>query len=216
MIPAVLECQLHTLLGTAHQDFVVSRQLQDLQRQNRIRVLQAPTTTTTFRVFLLTDHYIQGAQTAAINDNTTIDSATPFALQQWFVRHLCDWTTVVIAKTSIAESFQRDPLSKWNLPTLLDSLVHAKLLLPTRQHHNNQQDGYILWLPSWGTVLKAWNTACNQVLANLRRSYYKELSRASLNQPYSPIPTTLVIDWLVSTGQVQFIERPSGLFVKLI
>jgi hypothetical protein len=54
------------------------------------------------------------------------------------------------------------------------------------------------------------------MLAELKRSHYRERSMSSLQKvlQYTPIPVAVLVSGLVASDQVQRIKRPSGHFLK--
>jgi hypothetical protein len=106
----------------------------------------------------------------------------------------------------------------YTLPQVLQELQRIQVLLPC-----HSTDTYQLWLPEWGTVLAAWDRATTKLVQTLKRSASsstrrQERSEQSLLQqdPYSPIPRTLLIHWLTIQGRVQVVQRPYGKFVQLV
>jgi len=127
----------------------------------------------------------------------------------WFLRHLPDWSGRWITRQTIEQVHQNDPLLRPIEQTLKVLKDHGLIMLRVNV------DGFQLWLPDWGKVLLHWNKAESSLLAHIKRSYHKERSLQSCEQKYSPIPTALVISWLVFDGQIASLERPSGTFLKL-
>ena len=141
------------------------------------------------------------------------DYAIAVQSEEWLVKHLPDWTGDVITRDEMEASWKDDPMQegKVTLDGYLRSLCEKQFL-----RSSPKDQTYELWLPSWGMVLHAWDKAETNLLRNLQRSHYKERSLTSLQQKHSPIPTTLVVTHLESQGKVERVERPAGVFVKLV
>lgn len=127
--------------------------------------------------------------------------------QSWFVDHVGDYKSTRISKQFFQKYYHGNDIS-----SALKSLVQHEVILPI----SSEDDCYQLWLPKWPLVIKAFREASQKVMSCLKRSYQKERSLSALRQPYSPISTSLVVDWLVFNGHVAKVERPSGTFVKLV
>lgn len=199
---AVLECSLSARLDKDHSNTNFTAQLADLLHANQIRKLKSKT----LEVFMPVQDYIRGAECALLQADESLCS--------WFCRDvLATCTGDVISETQLQELYT----TAKHLPPLdqvIQTLLQSQVLLAVS--HTTRTCLYQLWLPSFGSVVQAFDAACHKILMALKRSRYKERSVSALQQPYSPIATTLVLDWLVSQGQVQRIERPSGCFVKLV
>jgi Serine-threonine protein kinase 19 len=204
-IYGVLECQVYSLLQDNHvEDTIVSGELQALTQSNMIRMLSS--TQKGLIVLLETVDYI-----TAIRDCFPLPSdALATTAVEWFIKHMRDWTGYRISISQLEESWAIDPIPNYTLDSTLQKLLHRQLLMAS-----HMSSYYQLWLPSWGTVLSAWETARKKLLLKLKRSAYKERSLQALDQEYSPIPTPVLIDWLVAKGQVEIVLRPAGKFVKL-
>jgi hypothetical protein len=92
---------------------------------------------------------------------------------------------------------------------VVDTLVQMQVLLPLG-------NAYTLWLPHWGLVLKALSKGQQTVIAQLKRSHYKELSKAQVERfHHTGLSGSFVLHTLVAHGLVELQERPSGTFVHL-
>ena len=206
VIRGVLELHLHRKMQNDNQgDTIVSRELAELLATNQIRKLSSPLSERhAVNVLVFTKDYERAAR------NTIHDKNSQRATD-WMMRQLPYLTGHRIAQADWQEQWRADPISGTSLEAVLDVLVRQQLLLlsPLEQ-------SYQLWLPTWGVlVLQAWETARKKALMNLKRSAYKERSLSAMQQKYSPIPTVLLLDWMESVGQVEWIDRPAGKFVRL-
>jgi len=202
-IRAILECQLYPMLQDNNGDAIVSQEIRQLLNDNVIRRLSATQQSNSLSVLVPTQQYVEAVQDARAQKSGRPD------ITDWFLRHLKDWTGKRIATAALEESYKKDPIHH-SLESILQALQNCQVLMPEHSHGS-----YQLWLPAWGTVLQAWEKARKNLLLQLKRSYQKERSVAAVNQPYSPIPTTLLIEWLIAQGDVQSKERPSGKFIQL-
>lgn len=212
---------------------IVSRELQELLQSNTLRKLSATTTTTatttsSLTVLIPTAQYIRACRDATLEAAANTDDAT--VAVDWFVHHLSDWTRTQISEAEFQQSYATDPIfsieaagrrQRWTLDRVLQTLLSVQLLMAS--YHNigataaTTTTMYQLWLPTWGMVLKAWEKCRSRLMQQLQRSAYKELSIHSLQQQqYSPIPTNIMVEWLVANNQVVVVQRPSGKFVKLL
>ena len=152
------------------------------------------------------------------------DEESPYSIAtQWLIQHLQGFSKSRISQSDFQKVYDEDPpfmapldtkqqpQRQLQLTELLDILQQLQVILPS--HHYNS---YQLWLPEWGTVLKAWQDAITKLLAQIKRSYYKERSVSSLQAPYSAIPTPVLVEWLLAQGIVEEIQRPSGKFLKIV
>ena len=214
-IYGVLPCQLYQALQStnAAADVVVSRELQTLLHTDKTLLQLTPAGKSdaddTLSVLLLTSDYSHAVQhismTAASNANSKV------ALD-WFLKHMKQFGASYLTLDMVAKVFANDPLAQHTTAqSVVDSLCHSQVLLACPATRR-----YQYWLPTWGLVVKAWNKARTNLLASLTRSHYKERQEQVLQQPHSPIPTKLVLDWLVSQGQVERLERASGNAIRLL
>jgi hypothetical protein len=224
---AVLECQVYACLQQQSSEL---QDLLDSQGLVRLRACSHPGMTDDILSVLLTaTDYERGVRDAyqrwLMQSQSPIDHMS--AIVDWFLRHVNDWSgRFTITEEDLQEAYERDPLAVLQKATnrgqsplqkqspplsqVIDSLQRLQVLLPSHHHA-----AYQLWLPEWGTVLKAWQKARTQLLAHIKRSYKGERSVASSMQQYSPIPTPLLIEWLKCQGIVLIVERPSGTFLRL-
>ena len=103
---------------------------------------------------------------------------------------------------------------------------------------DDDNEMYHLWLPQWGVVLKAWTTAQQQVLSQIKRSRggiigasssattsdgttkrrkSGEISEQNLlhTNRNANISTKFLLDDLLSQGVIRRIQRPFGTFIQL-
>jgi hypothetical protein len=218
-LKAVLECQVHNRL----RDSSTCSELQDLFDSKDINgsliQLRAPSqdgVEEVLSVLLATHDYIRGVRDAheryrvkKTTDSSVFNETTK--VLDWFVQHLRDWTGRYIREADVEESFRRDPLVGIRGPKrVMELLQIIQVVLPSHELH-----AYQLWLPEWGTVLKAWQDSRGKLLAKIKRSYYGEKSLQSLKQSTGPIPVELMIEWLKEVGVVHSVNRPSGIFIRL-
>jgi hypothetical protein len=219
---AVLECQVYACLQQQSSEL---QDLLDSQGLVRLRACSHPGMTDDILSVLLTaTDYERGVRDA--QQRWLLQSQSPIddhmsAVVDWFLRHVKDWSgRSNITEEALQEAYESDPLAVRKTATssgqspplsqVIDSLQRLQVLLPSHHHA-----AYQLWLPEWGTVLKAWQKSRTQLLAHIKRSYKEERSVVSSNQQYSPIPTPVLIEWLKCQGIVHTVERPSGTFLRL-
>ncbi|KAL7580228.1 hypothetical protein ACA910_012970 [Epithemia clementina (nom. ined.)] len=238
-ILAVLECQLY---GAGLIEAAVSSDLSYLLNNNHLLKLSSPKSRIAFAsksdfdipspsVILTRTDYCRGVQDAQGRHVTTADTSSPLpSIQQqqyavaWFLKNLEHWPGERIAVSDIekvwnhtqqAENAAGNCTAKEtsrNLEDILRHLVKIKVLLPC-----HSEESYQLWLPSWPLVLQAWGTSCTSLIAQLKRSQYKERSLSALGKNRSsPIPMALIVDFLTSMGKTVVVEKPAGQFLKLI
>ena len=204
----VLERSLYQKLqqDATKGDTVVSHELAELLTTNQIRKLSSPAREANpLQVLVWTSDYQRAAWNTVVTNETNSQQCT-----EWMLRQLQYLTSQRIAVADWEERWRVDSLAHTNLNAVLDRLTRQELLLflPLEQ-------AYQLWLPTWGVVLQAWETARKKVLANLKRSSYKERSLRALQQTRSPISSTLLLEWMESVGQVELVDRPAGRFARL-
>lgn len=220
-ILAVLELHLYRTLQDANAgDTVVSRELADLLASNKIRKLSSPSRQANpLQVVLFTSDYERAARGTIVVAQTTDDDddSSPQQMSEasveWLIRQLSFLKGHRIAQADLEERWKADPLPRMmmSLENVLETLTRQQLLLGSSLDRY-----YQLWLPTWGVVLQAWETARKKAVSLLKRSAYKERSMTTMQQRYSPIPTNLVLDWMESVaGQVEIVQRPAGKFVRL-
>ena len=163
--------------------------------------------TNRLEVYLRTQDYVRGVWDAYNYCKQEIDGK----VVEWFVQRLPDWTGRRITVEELSESWKREPLPNLKFEQLLQELQACQLLLASHSSSHFQ-----LWLPAWGTVLNAWEQARKKLLLQLKSSSYKERSASSLVQKHSPIPSRLLMKWMVAQGQIESVEKPSGMFLRLL
>jgi hypothetical protein len=220
-IYGVLSCQLYNALQSYSQtkgigaDIVVSRELQLLLRDNTlVQLAEAGKVDSddSLNVLLLAQDYIQIVHDIQ-GDQKNLEAV------HWFTKHLEDWKGSVITHDNVHRVYANDPLGTTaSLDETLACLCQAQVLMPCRRNNasSSTSNCYQYWLPTWGVVVQAWNKARVKLVALLKRSHYKERQEQALQQPHSPIPTRLLVDWLVSQGQVERVERASGNVIRLV
>lgn len=245
MLLAVLECQVHARLRQSAaleelQNLLDAQEVIRLRAATGDGIGGVSSTCSEGLSVLLTrQDYMRGVRDAQQRHAATTTSLTDGILVQkvvdWFIQHFKEWAGRNIRREVLQDVLEKDPVvviptasssdgtitgdldpsftappSQRSIDKVLEVLQNMQVLLPSRQHR-----AYQLWLPEWGTVLKAWQKAQTNLLANLKRSYHGERSVTSLNQPYSPIPTGILMEWLKTQGIVYEVERPSGTFLRL-
>ena len=225
---AVLECQVRKRLS---QQAAV-RELQDLLddlelvRLRPADAAESSSSTEGLSVLLTREDYFAGVKDAcakAVVNDRDQQQQNGFKADHyrcvivWFLRHWKEWKgrnirqevlQAVVAQNPILVPISPEP-EQLSFEQILHLLQNMQIILP-----NHHQSTYQLWLPEWGTVLKAWQKAQTTLVANLKRSYHGERSIKALNQPHSPIPTNILIEWLTTQGIVDAVERPSGTFLR--
>jgi hypothetical protein len=204
-VPSVLESQLHDKLQS-HDDYdsIVTSELQQLTRSNKIRRLTSSGNSIIVEAVLETRHYKRAIWDAhrhyhGSNPNVTAN----------FVLSLDQLTKRQISKTDLQECWPNAKIA-WN-DHHVDILVQMQVLLPVKD------DAYIFWLPHWGLVLKQLTKAQQKVTSQLKRSLYKELSQTQLERMHhSGFSGPFVLHTLVAQGLVELQDRPSGSFVRLV
>jgi len=200
-VPCVLESQLeHRLESENGEDSVVTTELQQLSQSNKIRRLASPSDGgNVVAAVMETRHYKRAVWDAHRNHggaSPTITAGFLSCLDQMTKRRI---------STSDLRQYWPEP---WN-DNITDTLVQMQLLLPVK-------GAYILWLPHWGLVLKQLSKAQQKVIAQLKRSLYKELSKSQVERlHHTGLSGPFVLHTLVAQGLVELQERPSGTFVKL-
>ena len=98
----------------------------------------------------------------------------------------------------------------FSLDQAIDWLVHMQLLLPF-------SSSYLLWLPLWGSVIAAMDKAQANVLANIKRSMYKEISVKTLESQShrGGLSGSFVLHLLETQGKIEVVQRPVGKFVRI-
>lgn len=224
-VRAVLECQIHRRLAL---DQTASLEVHDAMGKELVRLNAASPPSQqqdSLQVLVTVAEFEQGVWDALerrkqtrIDDNEKEHSFGVAA--QWLILRLQNLSKSRIAQSDLRDIYDQDPpvlapvgAKQRQLPLtqLLDNLQQLQLILPS--HHYNS---YQLWLPEWGTVLKAWEESRKKLLAKIKRSYHKERSMAALQAPHSPIPTPVLVEWLLSQGLVEEIQRPSGNFLRIV
>ena len=208
-IRAVLQLHLHRKMQQNAAADVVSQELAQLFETNQIRQLASPSREQhPVQVIVLTADYELAARFTVTNNDDT--HASSQQATEWMLRQLPHLTGQRIAHADWQDRWQADPITGSRLDVVLERLTRQQLLLllPLEQ-------SYQLWLPTWGVVLQAWETARKKALMHLKRSSYKERSLTAMQQKYSPIATVLVLDWMESIGEIEWIDRPAGKFVRL-
>jgi hypothetical protein len=243
VITSILSSQLYPILQNDDDvtgDAAVSQEIQDLIQTGTICKLTVPpsagsmsaSSALSLSILLLTSDYLTAVQDA-IERHSGIS-----LVASWFVAHLRDWTagsriSLRDLETSYNDNHHDDgdksssthdnnsntgssEVSKeYTLQQVLRELQRMQVLLPC-----HSSDTYQLWLPEWGTVLAAWDRATTKLVQTLKRSssMRQERSEQSLLQqdPYSPIPRSLLVHWLTVQGRVQVVQRPYGKFVQLV
>eukprot|EP00977_Amphora_coffeiformis_P000742 scaffold162_cov176-Amphora_coffeaeformis.AAC.2 len=215
-IKGVLELHLYRQLHAddSRGDTAVSRELADLLAANTIRKLSSPSREINpLQVILFTADYEQAARNTIHRDPSSSSPTLEEIATEWLMRQLPHLTGQRIAYTDFQGRWSVDTADNTGGQTLdrvLETLTRQQLLLLAPLERS-----YQLWLPTWGVVLQAWETARKKALMNLKRSSYKERSLSAMQQKYSPISTVLLLDWMESIGQVELIDRPAGKFVRL-
>lgn len=202
----VLELHVYRKMPDAG-DNVVSCELAQLHADNTIRTLSSPSRQACpLQVLVFTTDYVRAARQTIRPNDAPSQQAT-----EWMIRQLPHLIKSCLAYTDWQAQWEADPVAGTSLDRVLDTLTRQQELLLTQP----LDESYQLWLPTWGVVLQAWDTARQKVLANLKRSSYKERSLRALQQPYSPISTPLLLDWMESMGEVEIVDRPAGKFVRM-
>jgi len=213
-IKGVLELHLYRQLHAddSRGDTAVSRELADLLATNTIRKLSSPSRELNpLQVILFATDYERAARNTILRDSSSSSSSSNEAATEWMMRQLPHLTGQRIAYADLQRRWSVDSvMGGQTLDRVLETLTRQQLFLLAPMERS-----YQLWLPTWGVVLQAWETARKKALMNLKRSSYKERSLSAMQQKYSPISTTLLLDWMESIGQVELIDRPAGKFVRL-
>ena len=147
----------------------------------------------------------------------------------WFLSSIKHWTGSIISKTDMEQQWEQDlpRLDQSNnagmsqritLAEAIHYLFNLQVILrdTSTTTASALDERFVLWLPHWGTVLKLWNEARQQLLALLARS--GELSERNLlhKNRNSNISTKFLLDQLKHEGAVRFVERPFGRFVQRV
>jgi len=155
------------------------------------------------------------------------------AYVQWFADHLHCWTGRMISMNELTRTWHQYPPPQNLQYQAIISLTHALEYFQSIQiimaNHNQLSGGgrggggsnetqYQLWLPHWGTVLSALQTAQKKFIQKLQQTYQKELSEKSfISQPfYNKISTRLLLQWLQDHGRIRMVPKPFGNFIKLV
>ena len=103
-------------------------------------------------------------------------------------------------------------LSTCQASTAIDQLVAMRVILP-----KSGSSSFVLWLPNWGLVLSSITQSQTKVMQQIKRSHYKEMSRASFESQSFPggLAGSFVVHTLLVQGKVSLTERPSGTFLAL-
>jgi hypothetical protein len=168
----------------------VTKELQQLTQTNKIRRLSSPNASLQFEALMETRHYTRAVWDAHRhyeNADATVTSAFLSLLDQITKRRI------------LTSDFEDDGV--------VDTLVRMQVLLPL-------DSAYVLWLPHWGLVLKALSNGQQKVIAQLKRSQYKELSKTKVERfHHTGLSGSFVLHTLVAQGLVELQERQSGTFV---
>jgi hypothetical protein len=166
-----------------------------------------------------------------LSDWTTIQLCE-YQLQQSYKK---DPIVVLIQDPPITSSKFRQKKQPTAVTTLLFSTVllvlhRLGLLMPTNgtnQSSSVSHTVYYLWLPEWGNVIQSFRRCAAKVLTSLRCSSYQERSLLSIQQfirnmmhdSKMTVRITcpdVVVNWLVELGVVGKVQRPAGIFIKLV
>lgn len=202
-IRGVVACQLNMLQDANIGDTVVSSEIRSLLHGNRLRQLSSQKGH--FSLLVQSTDYERGVWDAFCQRE---GSTEPVA--KWFLERLSEWTGQRISASQVQASWETRPLAGSSLEQVLQELQSCGVLLAT-----HSSAWYQLWLPSWGKVLRAWEDARKKLLLQLKKSSYKERSQKAIQQKHSPIPTSVLVQWLVEQDEVVLVSRAAGAFVRL-
>lgn len=207
----VLECQLYDRLDIEDREgSCVSHDIARLLTQNRLRKLASqPSAVHGVAVLLRTSDYVRAVWSATRHHDGRTE-----VVEWWLTRVIPTMTSERVTEDHVEACWQKHPMPE-RVGAILTELQRIQVLLPCSVASASRAL-YQLWLPNWGTVLKAWHVASTKLLAHLKRSRYGERSLSSCLQPHSPIPTRLVVDWLASQDKVRVVTRPAGKFVQIV
>ena len=215
---------------------MVMKEISTLQQENKIRLLKLPTSPLSSMqqeediAIIETFVYIQSIQQAIEMYNTTTtekNSSDPNILPSIlakFISLLPTETRMTISHTKLLQSF---PSSH------IDILIQKRFLVPS---HDRDNPGYIsslsssssctsfyyFTLPSLGKAVQQINRGRQNILQRLKMSYRKEIPKKVLldkgmnPNTVSALPMSFHLRDLQSLGKIAFMERPSGVFVKLL
>jgi hypothetical protein len=199
---AVLPMHIHQRLSSSSS----AAELAELFNDGTLCQLRSPPgTLLPLTVVLLRTDFAQGL---------TTDSPVLEECLSWLLRHWPSGT--VWAYSTFQVAWKADPKME-SVDQVLATLCHGQYLLRQNNPSESAPANYQQWYPTWGRVLQAWEKVRTKIIRQLQRSSYHELSLRSLDDVYAPIQTSLVLDWMDAVaGQVEWIDRPSGRFVRLL
>lgn len=215
LVPAVLESQLYSKLEASDAgDSIVTQELQDLAEDNKIRRLVSANGRDIV-AWMETQHYISAVKDANEYYSSNQTSATSLEENQksskvisWFLKNLSKWTKKTISEEALKEALPTKQMI--SLVQCIDILVKHQILLPYKTKT------YLFWLPHWGTVLSSISEAQNKILAQIKRSSYKELSVKAIESfQYTGMSASFILHTLQAQGKIRVISRPAGNFAKL-
>ena len=239
IISAVLECNLY---AAGLVESIVARELADLLNSSQIRKLSQPKSTIAVApknysdipiptILITNDDYCRGVLDAHESRLTRDEETLSLSLPQkhcaidWFLDNLKLWTGARISLPDFERTWNRNqrpisddapsnsaPVPNLTLEEILAYLVEIQVLLPCYG-----EGSYQLWLPAWPMVMQTWSKTCTSLVAQLKRSQFKERSLTSVcKNKGSPIPMTLIVDYLSVLGKIEVLDKPAGKFLKLI
>ena len=214
-IPAVLESQLYQKLRSGEgRDSTVTKELQELLRSNRIRQLSPIQGADQMVAYMETSHFVRAVWDAHRHYCSSVPFSTDAGknhknkVTTWFLGQLKSITGRVLPRKSLEDRWmERVPPFSF----AIDQLVSMQVLMP-----RTQESSFVLWLPQWGLVLTSLEKAQTKILNQLKRSHFKELSRATFEaQHFGGFTGNFVMDVMVSSGKVIEKDRPAGKFLQL-
>ena len=216
-VRAVLPLHVHEKFSASNEAREHS-ELAGLLADNTLRQLQSTptwnagsgtsTSSFTLTVLVITTDYVRAVRSIA-------SSPAQAASVEWFLKILPHLTGQVLDYADFQAQWQQTQSTNTTSMSLDQTLATLCQLQCLLMRPTVTPPSYQLWLPTWGLVLQAWSKAVTKVRRQLQRSSYRERSQSALQQPYSPISTNLILDWMQATGQVSWADRPAGRFVRL-
>ena len=224
----------------------VMREISMLQRQNRIRLLKLPlqSSSSSFLTekakkrkmgkgasyqqheediaIMETETYIEAVKQAMhiYSKESMSTSSLILSIIQTFLSIISTETRMSISHSKLIKYFSFTP------SYCIDILVQKRFLVPS---HSNPSESlseiYYFTLPTLGKAVHQIHQGRQSILKSLRMTYRNEIPRKALMEKtfsngrqsnlYN-LPMSFHLRDLISIGKVAWIERPSGIFVKLV
>jgi len=241
-IQAILESQIYSNFNDDHMSSV-NTELIELILNNQIRRIYCRSNVATTSIaYILTEDYVkaiwdatynqslhQSLVTVANNKTTARSEYTNSEkITSWFVSNLHCWTKDNISESNLQDIWENNNNNNNNtvddnnsINDVISYLLDSNFLI--RDANNNtdfcrghKEQYYLLWLPQWGIVLKAWDEARKQLLNLLARE--KEISETNILQKNrnSYFSTDFLLRDLLQKEKICIVKRPFGNFISKI